>query len=268
MKAPKPRRARAGLLGLAAAALLPLAAGAAPQPDHHKVRHREVVVVGGHGDHSMVLGGFAQRGFLGVQLVDLTPELRRYFGAEGDRGVLVSRVVEGSPAAEAGIEVGDLIVAIDGEPLRGSVQLVGRLGRRREGDTVELELSRRGSGLTVQATLVENQRRQVEIGQFLWQGEDGEKRIFGLDPESFDEDFTVEIIGIDLEDVDRVITVDPQSINESVRSLMERIEAGELPGPSQRDGVERERLEQRLEELEERLREMERQLESGAERQD
>ena len=45
-------------------------------------------------------------GYLGVELVDLTPELREHFGAPRDVGVMVGRVEPGSPAARAGLEVG------------------------------------------------------------------------------------------------------------------------------------------------------------------
>ena len=46
---------------------------------------------------------------LGVGLTDLTPELREHFGVGGDAGVMISRVVEDSPAAKAGLRVGDII---------------------------------------------------------------------------------------------------------------------------------------------------------------
>src|SRR5579871_5943521 len=52
------------------------------------------------------------KGRLGVMVMGLTPELRKHFGAPDDRGVLVAHVESGTPAATAGIEVGDVIVEV------------------------------------------------------------------------------------------------------------------------------------------------------------
>ena len=50
---------------------------------------------------------------LGVSLTETTPDLREHLGADKDRGVLVSKVLSGMPAEDAGIEVGDLITQVD-----------------------------------------------------------------------------------------------------------------------------------------------------------
>src|SRR5204863_4895709 len=53
--------------------------------------------------------------FIGVSVVDLTPELREFFGASKDSGVLVSSVADHGPAAKAGVRVGDVITSVDGK---------------------------------------------------------------------------------------------------------------------------------------------------------
>jgi serine protease Do len=55
--------------------------------------------------------------FVGMQLVELTPELRLHYGAREDRGVLVLRVESNSPAAQAGVLVGDVLTEIDLQPV-------------------------------------------------------------------------------------------------------------------------------------------------------
>jgi S1-C subfamily serine protease len=52
------------------------------------------------------------KGRLGVMVMSLTPELRKHFGAPDDRGVLVAHVEPDTPAAKAGVEVGDVIAPI------------------------------------------------------------------------------------------------------------------------------------------------------------
>ncbi len=244
----RPRAAAAVLpvvLALLPSALLPAEAAAAPQAEERRIR-REVVVVGSQPAHRrMVLDRLANRGYLGVHLLNLTPELRVHFGASEKSGVLVSRVAPQSPAAAAGVLVGDVITSADGEPLRTMSQLVGRIGHRQEGDEVELGIVRDRSPLTLRATLTRSERRQVEVGQFVWRGGEDGPFVVDLDPET----------------IETYITIDPETINESVSDLLERLEAqGGVPGRLRLEGEQREQLEKRIAELEKRLREMERLL--------
>jgi membrane-associated protease RseP (regulator of RpoE activity) len=193
----------------------------------------------------LILDQLANRGYLGVQLLNLTPELRRHFGASEENGVLVSRVVADSPAAAAGVAVGDVVISLDDEPLSTTSQLVGRIGRRQDGAEVELAIVRERSPLTLRVTLTQTERRQVEVGQFVWKSGDEGPVVFDLVPES----------------IERVIAVDPETINESVSQLLQRLEAeGGAPRRLHIDMEQRRLLEERIAELEKRLREMERLL--------
>jgi len=96
-----------------------------------------------------VVNYWGGRAVLGVHVIQTTPELREHLGSDADTGVLISKVVEGSPAEHAGILVGDLIVGVDGEEVRkdGDIRraLKGNVGRTfdvevvRDGRTVRLE---------------------------------------------------------------------------------------------------------------------------------
>ncbi len=99
---------------------------------------------------------------LGVSFVPLTPELRRHFGVPEDEGVLVSRVLAESPAATAGIQVGDIVTKVDGESAGSGHALARVMGLRKAGDTVNVELWRAGRAQTVSATLAERDRRQED----------------------------------------------------------------------------------------------------------
>ena len=60
---------------------------------------------------------------LGLSVNSMSDQLREYFGAESDQGVLVSSVEDGSPAAEAGLRAGDVVVAIDGRTVDAPADL-------------------------------------------------------------------------------------------------------------------------------------------------
>lgn len=129
----------------------------------------------------------AERGFLGVQLLDLTSELRLHYGTREDRGVLVSRVVDDSPAQRAGLRVGDVITHLDGEPVTSSFDATTRIGTRGDGEVVALEVMRDGKVETLSATLETRERPQIEVGSLLHHlGEEGGGFSYTFDPEALE----------------------------------------------------------------------------------
>lgn len=92
-------------------------------------------------------------GFLGVATTSLTPELRHHFGAPEGAGVMISQVVDDSPAFAAGLRVGDILTAVDGEPIHREIDLLQQIRRRDEGDSVSLDLVRDGRAEQVVAVL-------------------------------------------------------------------------------------------------------------------
>jgi membrane-associated protease RseP (regulator of RpoE activity) len=89
---------------------------------------------------------------LGVELVDVTPELREHLGAAGDEGVLVGKVLADMPAEEAGVLVGDLIVAVEGVRIDGPGRLRSEL-RANAGRAIALDVIRDGARLALTAYL-------------------------------------------------------------------------------------------------------------------
>ncbi len=88
---------------------------------------------------------------LGVQIMDLSEELRTHFGAPLDQGVLVARVEKDSPAEKAGILVGDVIVEVDSEPVAESMDVIGALAGHKAGDEVPVIAVRGGKRVTLTA---------------------------------------------------------------------------------------------------------------------
>jgi membrane-associated protease RseP (regulator of RpoE activity) len=70
---------------------------------------------------------------LGIMVISVTPELRRFFGVASDRGVLVARVEPGSAAARAGIQVGDMLVRVGPQVVHAGDDVVQALAARQGG---------------------------------------------------------------------------------------------------------------------------------------
>lgn len=100
------------------------------------------------------LGG---RTYIGVSLVNLSPELRDHFGAPKDAGVLVESVQEDSPADKAGIKVGDIVLSADGDDVKSSADLRTALREKKEGDSVRIEVLRGRSRQTLVASVKERE---------------------------------------------------------------------------------------------------------------
>ncbi len=81
---------------------------------------------------------------IGVHVQPLTRDLREYFGVEGDAGLLVAAVEARSPASEAGLQAGDIILGADGRLLYEQNELVDALQQAPEGEPVELLILRKG----------------------------------------------------------------------------------------------------------------------------
>ena len=102
-------------------------------------------------------------GYLGVGLIELTSELREHFGVPADAGVMVSRVEADSPAAKAGVKVGDVITGVDGKDVGSSFDLMRTVRAKKDGDGIAIELFRDGKVQKLSATAVEKERRTVEL---------------------------------------------------------------------------------------------------------
>jgi serine protease Do len=100
---------------------------------------------------------FAQeppRGFLGISLEPVSAAMRVALALEEGRGVLVRRVVPGSAAEEAGLAEGDVILELEGRPMRGPRELSRAVGALGPGDSLDMKVWRGGQQLSLQAFLM------------------------------------------------------------------------------------------------------------------
>jgi len=97
----------------------------------------------------IIRNGSVQRGRIGVSIRDLTPELSQSLRLDRTDGAVVVAVDQRSPAARAGIRANDLVVAIDGAPVRNSTELRNKIGLSPIGGRVELTIERDGRTRTL-----------------------------------------------------------------------------------------------------------------------
>lgn len=89
--------------------------------------------------------GHVSRGWLGVQIQDVTRELAESFGMKKPQGALVSKITSKSPAESAGIQVGDIIVEFNGTEIISSSTLPPMVGMAKIGETAKLKIVRQGT---------------------------------------------------------------------------------------------------------------------------
>ncbi len=106
--------------------------------------------------------GSVQRGTLGAQAQDLSPELAKAFGIESRRGAVVTQVTSGSPADKAGLKTGDVIIEVNGRPVQDAGDVRNRIGLLRVDEKVTMKILRDGKNRTLHAVVKEPQLVAIE----------------------------------------------------------------------------------------------------------
>jgi serine protease Do len=102
---------------------------------------------------SLVQNGRVDRGFLGVMIQNLTPDLATAFKLDRANGALVGDVSPNSPADKAGLKSGDVITQVNGQPVEDASQLKLRVAQTTPGSKVQLAVNRNGESKTFDVTL-------------------------------------------------------------------------------------------------------------------
>jgi len=105
--------------------------------------------------------GSVTRGWLGVSIQPITPELAKTFGLKQASGALVSDVVDGSPAEKAGVKQGDVIVEFNGKKVKSSSELPHIVGGTSVGKEVVMKIIRDGEELPLQVKVGELKDEQL-----------------------------------------------------------------------------------------------------------
>lgn len=102
--------------------------------------------------------GEVRRAYLGVQMQDISPELAKAFDIRSKQGAVVTRIESNSAAESAGLQVGDIVVAIDGIKLINADNLRNTIGLLMVGQSIQLDIIRDGKPQTLHATVQETKR--------------------------------------------------------------------------------------------------------------
>jgi len=111
----------------------------------------------------LIQKGKVTRGWIGVTIQELTPELAREFGLKRTKGALVSEAVKDGPAARAGIMRGDVILEFDGKEVKDVSSLRNMVAQSKTGTEINMKILRAGKEFTVRVGIVELPREVAEI---------------------------------------------------------------------------------------------------------
>lgn len=114
--------------------------------------------------------GEVKRGFLGVGIADLTPDLAEAFGSEGSKGVLIETVEEGSAADSGGIKQGDIVVGLNSKKVDTANEFRVQIGHTAPGKEIELEIIREGKPETLKLSVGEASGRFAMSANEMFEG--------------------------------------------------------------------------------------------------
>ncbi len=120
--------------------------------------------------------GKVAHGYMGIGITDITPENAKFFDVSNASGAVVSQVEDGSPAAKAGLKIGDVITELNGQKVVDATSLQVVVGETQPGTTLQLGVMRNGKSMTVPVTLEamgsrdkgENESGQNSQGKMRW----------------------------------------------------------------------------------------------------
>jgi Do/DeqQ family serine protease len=152
----------------------------------------------------LVKGGKVSRGYIGVLLQSVSPELAQQFGLKDTHAAVITKVDAGTPGAKAGLKVGDAIVGIDGQKIEDSNDLTLKVTEHTPGSTVSLDVIRNGQPVKVNVTLGQRPNG-ANFGEPGNQGDNGDngsdngntpnvgKTAYGLTVETLTSDLTQQL---------------------------------------------------------------------------
>ena len=116
-----------------------------------------------HITQELIKNGKVIRGWLGVSLQNITPELAKSFGLSSNKGALVAEVIKGSPADHAGMKQGDVVIAYQGNPVDDPSSFRNSVSLAPVGSEVKLTVVRNGAkqDVTVEVGSMEEQEKEV-----------------------------------------------------------------------------------------------------------
>ena len=97
----------------------------------------------------LMAGQAITRGYIGATIQNLSPELAQSWGLSNSHGAQVTDLVPGGPAEHAGLQAGDVVVAVNGVPVKSNSEMTREVAKAQAGDTIHLDVFRGGKERTV-----------------------------------------------------------------------------------------------------------------------
>ncbi|MDH5769554.1 MAG: DegQ family serine endoprotease, partial [Nitrospirota bacterium] len=117
---------------------------------------------------SLISKGKVVRGYLGVSVQRITPDLAKQFNLKEEKGALIGDIVEGSPAEKAGLQRGDIITAYDGKKIDEPYQLRNMVANTSPGKEVEIKIIRENTTKAIRVVIVEQpiEMQKISKGEY------------------------------------------------------------------------------------------------------
>lgn len=128
--------------------------------------------------------GAIHRGFMGVVVNDITPDVAQSLSVREDSGALVAMVTPDSPAAKAGLKVGDIIISINGKSIKNAAAVRNYVGLQQVGAVLNIDYLRQGKEISTHLTT-------IDPDTFQRQAEASNPFLFGVDMQTFEAQTTV-----------------------------------------------------------------------------
>jgi serine protease Do len=130
---------------------------------------------------SLIKSGKVVRGWLGVSIQEVTPDLAKQFGLTEAKGALVSEVLPDSPAAAAGLKSGDVILGFNGKRIDSPGTLRNTVAATAVGSKVKIEAWRDKKTVTAQAKITEQPKEIAEVGDESASGDGAQTALAGVE---------------------------------------------------------------------------------------
>jgi serine protease DegS len=104
--------------------------------------------------------GYVSRGWLGVEIQELTPQLAESFGIKGEKGIIIAGVLRNGPADKAGLQPGDIVTRLNGNPVENARSALNTIAATLPGKPLEIVALRNGKSLELKATVAERPQQQ------------------------------------------------------------------------------------------------------------
>jgi serine protease Do len=154
--------------------------------------------------------GKVTRGWLGVLIQQVTPELAESLGLKNAEGALVAKVLKGGPAKAAGVQRGDVIIDFDGKPVTSAQELPLMVAQTPLGKSVTVKVVRNKKPLELRTTITESHEAQLALAEQARPGGLGAPSAFGMRVKDLSPGLAHEL-GIDTTTGVVISSVDPGS---------------------------------------------------------